>query len=42
MIGRGATLTGIAPPRAARPLYGHRPASPFAAAFTSGASVTDR
>jgi hypothetical protein len=42
MIGRAAMLTGIAPPKGARPLYGQRPASPFAAAFTSGASVTDR
>lgn len=41
MIGRGAALPGTAPPKGARPLYGHRPASPFASAVTSRATVTD-
>ena len=42
MIGRGAALAGIAPPKAARPVHGHRPANPFAADVARRVSVTEQ
>jgi len=41
LIALGAALAGLPTPAAARPLSGHRPASPFGAAITGRASVTD-
>ena len=41
-VARGAALTGISPPTAARPLYGFNPATPFAATVARATSVTDR
>lgn len=40
-VARGATLTGISPPTAARPLYGMHPAAPFAATVAQATSITD-
>ena len=40
LVGRGAALTGISPPPAARPLYGINPATPFAAAIATRCTVT--
>ncbi|MBW0105277.1 hypothetical protein [Pseudonocardia sp. KRD291] len=40
-VARGATLAGISPPTAARPLYGIHPATPFGATVAQVASVTN-
>lgn len=41
LVARGAALTGISPPIAARPLYGFHPATPFAATVAQATRVTD-
>lgn len=41
LVRRGADLIGIGPPKAARPLYGVNPATPFAAAVATKCAVID-
>jgi hypothetical protein len=40
LVRRGALLVRLAPPKAARPLYGINPATPFAAAVATRGAVT--
>ena len=41
LVARGSRLAGIGPPKAARPIYGRNPATPFAATVVRATSVTD-